>query len=159
MSQIKLAAVLLRSLHGLSVLQMLRDGTGAGLGEATGLPRYSMHLLVRELAVDLRRRQAANEQHAAVSNFVGFNLSSREQLNSYSGRAPDAEGAAKLLQLEAPNVQAMLQLLAADHTPYFRTMLEADTEQARKGQCLRAPRRATGKWTLSDRCSPGAYAP
>ena len=133
-TQLEAAALVLRSLHGLSVLQLLPDGD-ARLG-LTGLPRYNMHLLVRELAADIRQQQRVDEQNIAVSNFVGFNLSSCKPImlsHSSLTTVPhhDAAVAAKHLQLETPNIHAMRQLLAADCRPRFCTMLEENSEQAR----------------------------
>ena len=125
--QEELAAHELRSLYGLGVLQM-------PLGRRA--QRYSMHILIRQIAADIRQQQHASQEDHIIGAFVGVNLSKGEELSSlqqtaYGEAALRRAAAAELVQLETPNFLAMLQLLAAGRKPRRCKILEEDSKQAR----------------------------
>ena len=120
------AAIMLRCLRGLSVLQEARHAAAAAQQ-----PRYGMHLLVRGLAADVLRRQPEDSQTAAVTGFVAYVLDVGDKLASLRESSGNAAAEAdRLLALEAPNLQAMLQLMAEPEPYRAMALLEGNSEQA-----------------------------
>ena len=136
--QVRDAAVMLRCLRGLSVLQEVQQAA-AGLRE----PRYSMHLLVRSLAVEVQRRQPVESKSVAVTGFIDYLLNvglcvhvlslawSPELRSEQAGSCSDASAVAMhLMAVEEPNTQAMLRMLARLEPPSAAALLQDDTDPA-----------------------------
>ena len=116
---------MLRLLRSVSVLQEAPVGPMSAQPES----RYSMHPLIRGLAVELRSGQSEADCNIAARNFVVYMLQKGgNELASLSRTAAAAPFAAQLLDWEAPNIAAMLELVAADRHQ-AGAMLKEDSQR------------------------------
>jgi len=121
------AVNMLRGLRGVSVLQAVT----APQPDTEGHSRYSMHLLIRDLAVELRAKQLqhGDADDTAASGFLSYMLHRRgAELIDLDGTAANAAVAARLLGQETQNFAAMLHLVAAPDRHRARAMLEDDSQ-------------------------------
>ena len=137
------AAVLLRCLRGLSVLQETWEGAADSQP-----PRYSMHLLVRGLAAGVQRQQLEHIQLAAVTGFLHYVLSVSGKLAGLDPAKANATARGyRLFDLEMPNMVAVLHLLAAPDPPDTEPLFAGDSESAaRRRDGLDGMGRALSKW-------------
>lgn len=115
---------MLQSLREISIIQELRQSA------AEDQIRHTMHPLLRDLTIELRQGQPDADHKAAVIGFVsymltvvGFKLAS---LGQAAVHAPDA---AQLLDWEAPDLAAMVQLVAALDWHGADAMVKEDSQR------------------------------
>ena len=140
------AVMMLRRLRGVSVVQKV--------AVSVRQPRYSMHPLVRSVAVSLRGRQPADGDDTATFRFVTYMLIIMQRgagLVSLGHTAQDAPDAAQLLALEAPNLAAMLklmpQLVGAATPSSAGSMLQPEENLQRGRGCSDAHHLETALWS------------
>ena len=117
------ARQMLRALCSVSVLQQVPQ---PAMPTQT---RYSMHPLMRGLAMELRSRQPDSVRDSMAINFVVYVLDQGSvELANLDHTAAGMPVAAQLLEWE-PNIAAMLQLVAAPDQQRAGAMLKEDSRQ------------------------------